>query len=533
MTETLLTAVLLLAVVGLVSGLARRLGLLAPFLLMVVGIGLSFVLGLSFVPLGPTVRLEPDLVLEGILPLLLYAAAIRTSLPAFTRLLRPIGLLAFGHVWFITVVVGLVLHALVPQIPLAAGFALGAIVAPPDAVAATAIARRLGLPRRVVTILEGESLINDATALVTLRVAVVAVGGAATLGSAMTWSDAVVEFVVAAVGGLMFGGVVGVLAAWFHRRTEDPLLDNTVSILTPFVAFVPAAYFGASGVVAVVVCGLYVGHKRPLLMGAASRLQMDAFWRVTQFLLEGLVFLLVGLQLRAIVAAVSESWPTVVAVTAAVVGTVLVGRFVWVIPGAYAPFLIPWVRRREDPPPPANVALVSWAGMRGVVSLAAAFSLPFDFPARELLIWITFVVIAVTLLGQGLTIPVVVRLLGVRRDDRQTDVLAEAEVRQAALRAAQRALADHRGDAPDHVVERLDAWAEARANQVWERLGDPAREVPAEAFRRLRRRMIEAERRVFIEARNAGRIPDEIRRQVELEQDLEELMLARGREDDE
>jgi monovalent cation/hydrogen antiporter len=139
----------------------------------------------------------------------------------------------------------------------------------------------------------------------------------------------------------------------------------------------------------------------------------------------------------------------------------------------------------------------------------------------------------VTLLGQGLTIPVVVRLLGVHRDDRQTDVLAEAEVRQAALRAAQRALADHRGDAPDHVVERLDAWAEARANQVWERLGDPSREVPAEAFRRLRRRMIEAERRVFIEARNAGRIPDEIRRQVELEQDLEELMLARGREDDE
>ncbi|MEQ7006343.1 Na+/H+ antiporter [Actinopolymorpha sp. B17G11] len=527
MTETLLTAVVLLAVVGLVSGLARRLGLLAPFLLMVAGIVLSFL------PVGPRVRLEPDLVLEGILPLLLYAAAIRTSVPAFTRLLRPIALLAFGHVWFITVVVGLVLHAMVPQIPLAAAFALGAIVAPPDAVAATAIARRLGLPRRVVAILEGESLVNDATALVTLRVAIAAVAGGAAGVVAMTWRQAGIEFLVAALGGLLIGGAVGVLAAWLHSRTDDPLLDNTLSILTPFVAFVPAFAVDASGVVAVVVCGLYVGHKRPVLMGAASRLQMDAFWRVTQFLLEGVVFLLVGLQLRDIVDAVSESWPTVAAVTAAVVGTVLVGRFVWVFPGAYLPFLIPRIRRREQPPPVANTAVIAWAGMRGVVSLAAAFSLPFDFPSRDLLIWITFVVIAVTLIGQGLTIPLVARLLGVRRDDPQADVLAEAEVRQAALRAAQSTLAEHRGNAPDHVVERLDAWAEARANQVWERLGDPSREVPAEAFRRLRRRMIDAERKVFLEARNAGRIPDEIRRQVELEQDLEELMLPRGRKDDE
>jgi monovalent cation/hydrogen antiporter len=525
-TQTLLTAVALLAVVGLTSGLARRLGLLAPFLLMVVGIGLSFL------PFVPRIRLEPDLILEGILPLLLYAAAIRTSVPAITRLLRPIGLLAVGHVWFITVVVGLALHAAVPQIPLAAAFALGAIVAPPDAVAATAIARRLGLPRRVVTILEGESLINDATALVTLRVAVAAVAGGAA-GGLSTWRDAGIEFLVAAVGGILIGGVVGWVAAQLHRRTEDPLLDNTVSILTPFVAFVPAFQVGASGVVAVVVCGLYVGHKRPVLMGAASRLQMDAFWRVTAFLLEGLVFLLVGLQLRSIVDEMSESWPTVALATAVVVGAVVVGRFAWVFLGAYAPFLIPRVRRREKPPPAANTALISWAGMRGVVSLAAAFSLPFEFPARTLMIWITFVVIAVTLIGQGMTIPWVARVLRVQRDDPRDDVLVEAEIRQAALRAAQRTLAEQRGDAPDYVVNRLQEWAEARANQVWERLGDPAREAPSQAFRRLRRQMIDAERQVFIEARDAGRIPDEIRRQVEMEQDLEDLMLARGQEDDE
>jgi monovalent cation/hydrogen antiporter len=520
-TETLLLAVLLLAVVGAVSGVARRTGVLAPILLVVVGIAMSYV------PFVPELRLDPDLVLEGILPLLLYAAAIQASVPAFRRLLRPIVLLAVGHVWFITALVGLVLHAVVPEIPLAVALALGAIVSPPDAVAATAIARRLGLPRRLVTILEGESLINDATALVTLRATV-----AAGAGAAMSWGEAGREFVLAAFGGLLLGGVVGVVAAWIHRLTDDPLLDNTVSILTPFVAFVPAGYIGASGVVAVVVCGLFVGHKRPLLMGAASRLQMDAFWRVTQFLLEGLVFLLVGLQIRLIVDGLTGAWSSVLVSTLVVVLVVVLGRFVWVFPAGYVPFLLPWVRRREPVPPLANVTVVAWAGMRGVVSLAAAFSLPLTFPMRDLLLWITFVVIVVTLVGQGTTLALVARRLGVNRDDRQADLLAEAEIRQAAFRAAERTLEEQAGDAPAYVVARLRRWAEDRANQVWERLGDPTREPPSQAFRRLRAAMIEAERGVFLDARNAGRIPDEVRNQVEVEQDLEELMLQQRREDD-
>ena len=521
MTETLLLAVMLLAVVGAVSGLARRTGLLAPILLVVVGIAMSYL------PFVPEVRLDPELVLDGILPLLLYAAAIQSSVPAFRNLLRPIAMLAFGHVWFITAMVGLVLHAVVPAIPLAVALALGAIVSPPDAVAATAIARRLGLPRRTVTILAGESLVNDATALVTLRAAV-----AAGAGAAMSWGDAGREFALAAVGGLLLGAVVGVVAAWIHRQTDDPLLDNTVSILTPFVAFVPASYIDASGVVAVVVCGLYVGHKRPLLMGAASRLQMDAFWRVTQFLLEGVVFLLVGLQIRLIVDGLTNAWSTVLVSTVVVVLVVVIGRFVWVFPGAYLPFLLPRVRRREPVPTPSNVAVVSWAGMRGVVSLAAAFSLPLAFPMRDLLLWITFVVILVTLVGQGTTLPLVARWLGVTRDDRRADLLAEAEIRQAAFRAAERTLEEQAGDAPVYVVARLRKWAEDRANQVWERLGDPSREPPSQAFRRLRAAMIEAERRVFLDARNEGRIPDEVRDQVEVEQDLEELMLQQRREDD-
>ncbi|WP_020575231.1 Na+/H+ antiporter [Actinopolymorpha alba] len=523
MSATLLDGVLLLAIVGAVSGLARRVGLLAPILLVMVGIIMSYL------PFVPAFHLEPELVLGGILPLLLYAAAIQTSVPAFRRNLRPIGLLAFGHVLFITLVVGLAVHALVPGIPLAAAFALGAIVSPPDAVAATSIARRIGLPRKTVTILEGESLVNDATALVTLRVAV-----AATVGAALSWDAALRELAIAAIGGVLIGWVVGWLAAWLHRRTDDALIDNTVSILTPFLAFVPAERFGASGVVAVVVCGMYVGHRRPLLMGPASRLQMDAFWRVTQFLLEGFVFLLVGLQMRGIVDRLSYAWPMVLVVSAAVVGVVVVGRFVWVFPGVYLPRLLPRVRAREPQPSPANVAVVSWAGMRGVVSLAAAFSLPFTFPGRDLLVWVTFVVILVTLVGQGFTLPWFARWLRVSRDDPQADALAEAEVRQAAFRAAQRRLEEEAAKvgAPSYVVERLNALAENRANEAWERLGNPDREPPSEAFRRLRLAMLEAERQEFIDARDRGILPDEVRNRVELEQDLEEMMLSRRRRRD-
>lgn len=521
MTEHLLDGVLLLAVVGLVYGLARRIGLLAPILLVVFGIALSFVPG------WPQLRLDPELVLEGILPLLLYIAAVRTSVPAFRRNLGSISLLAFGHVLFIAALVGLVLHAVVPRIPLAAAFALGAVVAPPDAVSATAIARRLRLPRQVVTILEGESLVNDATALVTLRIAV-----AAATGLAVSWGHAGRELAVAVLGGLLIGGAVALLAAFLHRRTDDPLLENTISLLTPFLAFVPANYIGASGVVAVVTCGLYLGHRRPGLMGPDARLQVDAVWRVTQFLLEGALFLLVGLQMRSVVEALSFDWPLVVGATAAVVAAVVIGRFVWVFPGAYLPALLRRGRGRL-PAPLANVAIVSWAGMRGVVSLAAAFSLPLTFPGRDLLVWIAFVIIIVTLVGQGLTLPWLVRVLRLRSDDPRADLLAEAEVRQEALRAARRRLEHERGNAPDYVVERLRSWAEDRANQVWERLGDPHHEPPTEAFRRLRLSMITAERHVFVKARDVGQIPEEVLRQVELELDLEELMLARGRLEEE
>lgn len=519
MTATLFNGVVLLALVALVSGLARRLGLLRPILLLVVGIALSYV------PFVLNIDLDPDLVLEGILPLLLYVAAIQISVPAFRRNRGPIGWLAFGHVLFVAGAVGFAVHALVPAIPLAAAFALGAIVGPPDAVSATAIARRIGLPRRLVTILEGESLINDATALVSLRVAV-----AAATGATVTWQSGSLELVGAAVGGAAIGAITGRLAAWIHRRTDDPLIDNTVSILTPFLAFLPAERLDTSGVVAVVVCGMYVGHRRPLLMGAASRLQMDAFWRVVQFLLEGVVFLLVGLQIRYIVEGLTYSTPTIVVATLVTVGVVIVGRFAWVWSGGWLKQLAirgrgpsrSWVREQ---------AVIGWAGMRGVVSLAAASGLPHDFPARDLIIWVTFVVIVVTLVGQGLTLPALVRWLKVPRDDPQQDLVLEAEARQAAFRAgAEQLERSTEGAEPSELVDELRRLAEARAHRAWERLGDPSREPPSETFRRLRLRMVEAERAALLEQRNSGALPDELLGPMLTELDLDELLLSRRRD---
>ncbi|HEX2772264.1 MAG TPA: cation:proton antiporter, partial [Micromonosporaceae bacterium] len=284
--EALLEVVVLVSIAMVGVALARRLGLLAPIVLVIVGLGLSFVPGFR------GIRLDPQLVLVGILPPLLYVAAIRTSVPAFRYNLRPILLLAIGLVLFTAVAVGLVVYALVPGVPLGICIALGAVVAPPDAVAATAVARRIGLPRRVVTILEGESLINDASALVLLRVAIAASSGAVGV------LDVTREVVVATGGGLLVGATGALVFGFLHKKIKDPLLDNSLSLLTPFVLALVSEAIHASGVVAVVVTGLALGHRLPVLMSAASRLQMDAFWRLVRFLLEGLVFLLVGLQLR-------------------------------------------------------------------------------------------------------------------------------------------------------------------------------------------------------------------------------------------
>ncbi|BCB78713.1 Na+/H+ antiporter [Phytohabitans flavus] len=509
-----------ISVIG--TAFARKLGLLAPIVLVIAG------LGLSFLPFAPEVHLEPEMVLIGILPPLLYVAAIEMSVPAFRFNLRPILLLAIGLVIFTAFAVGTVLHLLLPAVPYALCVALGAVVAPPDAVAATAVARRIGLPRRLVTILEGESLVNDATALVLLRVSV-----SAATGAAVGFMDVTVDVALAAGGGILIGGAAALVIAYLHRRIKEPLVDTALSLLTPFVIVLPAEAVHASGVVAVVVAGLYIGHRMPTLMSAASRLQTDGFWRIARFLLEGMVFLLVGLQLREIVRDLDTPWTEVVWVTAAVVLTLLVARFAWVFPATYAARLVPKMRQRDPSPTLSMPTVISWAGMRGVVTLAAALALPetseVAYP-RELFVWLAFAVIVVTLVLQGATLPWVARRLRVPPDDPTQDTLVEAATQNAASRAARDRLEALADGAPAATVERLREVAEHRVNKAWERLGG-ATETPSQAYGRLRREMIDAEREVFRNARDEGRIPEEVLRRAQRDLDLEESLLLRTTED--
>jgi CPA1 family monovalent cation:H+ antiporter len=519
--ESIVDVVALVAISVVGAALARRLGFVAPLVLLVAGLGLSYVPGL------PEVHIEPELVLIGILPPLLYVAALQTSVPAFRRALRPILMLAIGLVLVTAFVIGFVVHLILPGVPFAACVALGAIVAPPDAVSATAIARRVGLPRRTVTILEGESLLNDATALVLVRLSV-----AALAGSAVGLGPIAGEVALKAGGGV----VIGLAAAWgaakLHRKIEDSLLDDAVSLLTPFVVVIVAEELRASSVVAVVITGLYLGHRFAYLLSATSRLQMEAVWRLTNFLLEGVVFLLVGLQLRSIVIGVGRN--TTLAVTGAVVGTLIVLRFLWMYPATYSFYLVPKIRAREGPPPIAVPTVIAWAGMRGVVTLAAAQTLPTPgengvplYP-RNLFIFVAFAVIVVTLLLQGTTLPWVAERLRVRQDTTTEDALAEAGVQFQAGRAALQALEDNADGAPPSVVERLRSLVDSRSNNAWERLGNQQQETPSAAYGRLRREMINAERHVFKIARNEGRIPEEVLMRAQRDLDLEESQLRRS-----
>ncbi len=520
--EGIVDTVVLVVVAVVGAALARRLGFIAPLVLLVAGLGLSFVPGI------PEVHVEPELVLVGILPPLLYVAALQTSVPAFRTALRPILLLAIGLVVFTALIVGFLLHLLLPEVPLSACVALGAVVAPPDAVSAVAIARRIGLPRRVVTILEGESLLNDATALVMVRVT----AGAAA-GSAVGFWQIGRDVVVTAGGGLAIGVAAAVGAAWLHKKITDPLLDDALSLLTPFVVVIVAEELHTSSIVAVVVAGLYLGHRMTHLLSPTSRLQMEAVWRLVIFLLEGVVFLLVGLQLRELAGDLETGVVTTIQVTALVFGAIVAARFAWVYPATYLARLIPRVRAREDRPPVAVPTVIAWAGMRGVVTLAAVLTLPAServaggYP-RDLFVFVAFAIIVLTLLIHGTTLPVLARRLGVHEDTGSADALAEASVQNQASRAALAALEAHADGAPASVVDRLRAIAESRNNVAWERLGSQEQETPSAAYSRLRREMIVAERHVFKIARNEGRIPEEVLTRAQRDLDLEESQLQRS-----
>jgi monovalent cation/hydrogen antiporter len=512
--------VVLVAVATGLAAVARRFGLSEPLVLTLAGLAGSY---LWFVP---DIKIDPEVILLGLLPPLLYTAAIRTSLVDFKANRRAIGLLSVGLVLSTTFIVAWVAWLLLP-IPFAVAVALGAVVAPPDAVAATAVARRIGMPRRIVTILEGESLFNDATALVTLRTAIAAASGSVSLWHAGG------SFLLAAGGGAAVGVGVALALGVLRRRITDPVLDTTLSFLAPFIAYLPAEEIRASGVIAVVTCGLILGHFAPAWQSAASRIAERTNWRTIEFILESSVFLLIGLQVRVIV---ENAWRSdlghgrLIAACIGVLAAVVISRPIWVFPSTYLPRMIPRIRRVDPPPPWSYPAVVSWAGMRGVVTLAAVFLLPADTPLLEVLKLLALVVVGGTLLLQGTSLPWLVRWLRLRGPSRAEDALQQAWLLQQAAEAGLKVLDEVADDeTPPEVVDSLRARLAQRTNASWERLGPNEAELrtPSESYRRLRLIMLQAERAEVLKVRDAAVLDHEILQAVMGVLDLEESMIDR------
>lgn len=513
---------LLLLLTGAVAigTLAERFRVSAPLVLVAVGAALSFVPGM------PRIEIEPEFILLGLLPPLLFAAASQTSLVDLRRDRRQILSLSIVLVLVTAFGVSLVAWWLM-GIPYAAALALGAIVAPPDAVAATAVARRMGLPRRVVAVLEGESLFNDATALVTINTAKsILISGSVTV-LAVTG-----QLALAVIGGIAVGLLAYVVLAWIRRQITDTTVSVAISYLTPWLAYLPAEAIHASGVFAVVICGVLLAHQAPSIQTAASRVSERLNWQSLQYVLESVVFLLIGLEVRTIVEDVRLS---TVGVAVLVLLTVMVLRPLYVMTVGF----LTWRLRPDDPDNlrPREAAVVSWAGMRGVVTLAAAFLLPEQTPQREALIFIALFVTIGTLIIHGFTLSAVARALHLHGPDPREDALQLAQIIQAATQAGDQRLEQELDDrVPENVVEALRRQNENRANLAWEQLGRPDHETdtPTEEYRRLRLSMLDAERAKVLKMRDNA-LADHALLATVLEQlDIEESMIGyvHGTQDD-
>jgi monovalent cation/hydrogen antiporter len=516
--EPLLLA-LMVAVAGL-SVLARVVRVPYPILLVIGGLVLGFAPGM------PDVELPPELVLVVFLPPLLYWAGFFSSPRDLRADARAISLSAVGLVLATTVAVAVVAHAVVDGMGWPAAFALGAIVSPTDPLAATAIGRRLGVPRRIITLLEGESLVNDATALVAYRIAV----AAAVSGGFVVW-QAGLRFVVTAAGGVAVGLLAGWLVAELRRRLDDPVVEIVVSVFTGYAAYLPAELLGVSGVLAAVTAGVYVGWRAPGLSSAATRLLGFSFWEVLVYLANAVLFILVGLQLRPILEDLGGTAVAVlVAQGAAVSAVVIAVRLGW---GFSIPYLVRLIDRR-----PSQVMrragarerlMIGWSGMRGAVSLAAALALPLDFPMRNLILFLTFSVILATLVLQGLTLPALIRRLRLEDDD--SEEREELKGRLAATYAALDRLDELTGAdwTRDDTVERLRSMYEFRRRRLKARGGyledDDGVEDRSQAYQRLLRELLQAQRDAIVRLRNQGKISNDVMHRIERELDLEDSRL--------
>ena len=514
-----LSILAIVAAVVAVTALAERIRFSAPLLLMLVGIGASFV------PFIQEPTLSPDIVLLGFLPPLLYAAAIRSSLMDIRANWRPIGYLSVLLVAVTALAIGWITWLILP-VPFALAFAFGAVVAPPDAVAATTIARRVGMPRQLVTILEGESLLNDATAITCVRVGLVAIA------STVTATEVAAGFLVAAAGGALVGFVVAALATAVRKRITKPVFDTAISFMVPWAAYLPAeeiifSDFHGSGVIATVVAGLILGHKSPVVQSGLSRLSERVNWSTVQFVLENAVFLLIGLQARQIIGNMGRSsLPAgrIAAFCVAVLVGVMLIRMVWLLLGRAA--LLSRGRDREPSPWSYSIVL-GWSGLRGVVTLATALLIPVDLESRDVLVFGAMVVVAGTLLLQGLTLPLLVRRLGLRGPDPRSDALQAATVLQTASNAALTQLETIIGpeDDPD-VIQRVRDRVAARPEALWERLGTNESQTPAEEYGRLRLATISTERSEVLRIRSTGTIDHAVIEEVLGSLDVEESMLT-------
>ncbi|KNC19290.1 hypothetical protein AC792_06770 [Arthrobacter sp. RIT-PI-e] len=544
----------LLGIIGIVilvavAMLSRRVGVAAPLILVVLGIGLSFIPGV------PAFSIPDEWILAGVLPPILYAAAIKTPVTDFRRNLAPIASLSVVLVVVSALAMGLLLHALLPELGLAAAIAVGAVISPPDAVAATSIGRRLGLPPRLLTVLEGEGLVNDATALVLLRSAIAASAGAlAGFGSALG------DFVFAVVVAVVVGLAVGMVTVYVRSKLDDAVLDTALSLAVPFIAFIPSEELGASGVLAVVVAGIYTGHRSASHLDARARISDGVNWRTIQFLLENGVFLLIGLEVRSLLENVDESQLTVghtVLIGLVAVLALNVIRFLWVFPLVLVMRRVPdraekrtarirqglthltrrrnldarqerrrealrrlYRRRRADLELERRegfgwkgATILGWSGMRGVVTLAAAQSLPSSFAYREQLVLLAFTVAVTTLLVQGSTLPLLIRVLRVEgidvAEDREEAANLFDELRNEGLRVLEdpQAIVGEDVELDQEVLDRVRADTGMRSEVEWEKVHLSEQKLvrsPHRQYRDLRLAVLEAERQALLAARAGG-----------------------------
>jgi monovalent cation/hydrogen antiporter len=528
MTQTFQILILLLVVISVVAVVAKRLEVPPAILLVITGVGLALIPGL------PTLQLAPDLVLVLVLPPVVYSSAVAMSWREFRFNLRPIGLLAVGCVVFTTIAVAAATHWLL-GFPWPAGFVLGAIVSPPDAVAPLSVARRMQIPRRLMIVLEGEGLANDATALVLYRFAVTAVS----LGT-FSLTGAAGTFVAILAGEIIWGIGVGWLMLRLRRWVRDPKVEIMLSILTPYAAYWPPEQLGGSGVLATVAAGLYISWNGLRLISAATRLQGIFFWDFLVYLIEGMVFLITGLQARTLIPGIASYSISGLALAAAIVSAVVIGaRFAWVYPAAYLPrWLVPAIRRKDPTPSWQFLFVLSFTGIRGVVSLAAALAIPFatadgsPFPDRDLILFLTFCVIFVTLVGEGLTLPWVTRALGIAhtgRRERQEERAEEFRARRRALEAAIDELdrLTTERQAPESVVRPIRVAQSDRLKLVDHRNdGNAGHRKLVDLGDEIEFSLIEAERDLINNLYRDGDLKDESRRHIERELDLRDANLA-------